>query len=109
MNMKVFYFFVALYVIFLMFCGIVTAAEEEMVMETDVGEVVLTILPCEVPIAHERYFSFNYFAYATEAGRDEPHLGCWTGADNTIYIHFPELGDVMATYKLGLFHPRPNL
>jgi len=81
---------------------------EELIMETDVGEVVLTSLPCEISLAHTRYNNFNYYAYATEEGHDH-HLGCWRAEENTVYIHYPELGDVMATYKKGLFHPRNTL
>ena len=80
---------------------------EELIMETDVGEVVLTSVPCNLSV-HPRYFSFNLAAYATELGKDS-HPGCWARVDNTVYIHFPELGDLMATYKAQLFHPRPTL
>lgn len=87
----------------------IKAAEkvDELIMETDVGEVVLTDKPCNLDV-HPRYFSFNLAAYATEFEHDT-HFGCWAMVDNTVYIHFPELGDVMATYKAQLFHPRPTL
>ena len=80
---------------------------EELIMETEVGEVVLASNHCNLSV-HPRYFNFNLAAYATEHGHDN-HLGCWSAVDNTVYIHFPELGDVMATYKKDLFHPRIEL
>ena len=45
---------------------------KQMVMPTDVGEVVLTVEPCEF-IPHH---GFPYKAYATEQGH-HPHHGCW--------------------------------
>jgi len=81
---------------------------DELVMPTEVGEIVLTIEECTLhDFMNEKYHAnFKYRAYATDPQVQNPHEGCWAVADNTVYIQFPELGDVLATYKKDLFKPR---
>ena len=81
---------------------------DELVMLTEVGEIVLTVEECDLYdyMPQKYHANFKYKAYATDSETKSPHLGCWTTADQTVYIQFPELGDVLATYKKDLFKPR---
>lgn len=75
----------------------------ELAMNTDVGQVVLTVKPCTMKNRH----GFEYEAYATEAGHDD-HPGCWKTEGPLVYVWFPEISTV-ATYKKMLFVPRQKI
>lgn len=75
----------------------------ELAMNTDVGQVVLTVKPCTMNNRH----GFEYEAYATEAGHDN-HPGCWKTEGPLVYVWFPEISTV-ATYKKILFVPRQKV
>lgn len=79
---------------------------KEMVMPTDVGEVVLTVEECDLQ-NFIPYSGFDYKAYATEKGHDD-HLGCWQADGNVVNIFFPEIW-ATASYDKKLFRPRPTL
>ena len=101
-------FVIVLIILFLAWaCAYAAEPENEMIMETDVGEVVLTVDPCTLQV-YLRFIGMPYYAYATEVGQPI-HPGCWDVIGSTVHIHFPELGDTMATYDKNLFHPRPHL
>ena len=73
---------------------------KEMALKTDVGEVVLTVEPCQF----KPHFGYEYKAYATEKGA-ESHPGCWKDEGGAIAVWFPEIKSV-ATYNKKLFEPR---
>lgn len=75
----------------------------ELAMNTDVGQVVLTVKECKMPNRH----GFEYEAYATEKGHDD-HPGCWKTEGPLVYVWFPEISGV-ATYKKMLFVPRQKI
>jgi hypothetical protein len=85
----------------------IAKAEElpkELVMKTDVGEVVLTVEECHVVNEH----GFAYHAYATEG--DIKHNGCWNKDHDIVNIWFyEEPKDLVATYRDYHFKPRPNM
>ena len=74
---------------------------DEMIMETQTGEVVLTIKSCSPELKQK---GFDYYAYATEPGLLHP--GCWNAELDYVLIYFPEI-DKTAMYKKNQFHPRP--
>ena len=90
---------------------------DELVMQTDVGVVALTVEPCELQNnMHPKYRAdYVYKAYATEEATPQQlaqvHPGCWTDLNepDMVYIHFPELGDVLVTYRKEKFQPKPTL
>ena len=94
-------------------------AEEvkELVMKTDVGVVALTVELCELQNSmHPKYRTdYVYKAYATEEATPQQlaqvHPGCWTDLNepDMVYIHFPELGDLLVTYRKDKFHPKLTL
>ena len=85
--------------------------------ETDVGVVALTVEPCELQNnMHPKYRTdYVYKAYATEETTPQQlaqvHPGCWTDLNepDMVYIHFPELGDLLVTYRKDKFHPKQTL
>jgi len=99
--------FVLILVISFFMCLEAVRAEEslvpELAMNTDVGQVVLTVKPCTMANRH----GFEYEAYATEKGHDD-HPGCWKTEGPLVYVWFPEISGV-ATYKKMLFVPRQKI
>jgi len=75
----------------------------ELAMNTDVGQVVLTVKPCTMPNRHK----FEYEAYATDRGQPD-HPGCWKTEGPLVYVWFPEISGV-ATYKKMMFVPRTKI
>jgi hypothetical protein len=73
---------------------------KEMVLKTEVGQIVLTLEPCQM----SPHFGYEYKAYATENGAPD-HPGCWKEEGGAVGIWFPEIKSV-ATYKKSLFEPR---
>ena len=76
---------------------------KEMVMATEVGEIVLTVEECDLQ-NQIPYSGFDYKAYATEEGQPD-HLGCWRADDFNVSIFFPEIW-ATATYHKSYFRPR---
>ena len=79
---------------------------KEMVMKTEVGELVLTTEPCEfIKMGLKGY---PYAAYSTEKGRAN-HEGCWkvdvVDRFSAVLVYFPEI-DATAVYNPNLFKPR---
>jgi hypothetical protein len=72
----------------------------EMVMPTEVGEIVLTLEEC--PVKND--YGFNYYGYATEKDADN-HFGCWNADDAIVQIWFIN-ENVVGIYKKELFKPR---
>jgi len=72
---------------------------KELLVRSDVGEIVLTAEQCKVPSPD----AFLYRAYATE-GLIE-HEGCWYRSENIVNVYYPEL-NAIATYKAEIFGPR---
>jgi hypothetical protein len=86
--------------------GDANAKIKEMIMKTDVGELVLTTEPCEfIKLGLKGY---PYAAYATEKGYVH-HEGCWTtdvvDRFKAIKIYFPEV-NATGIYNPSLFKPR---
>lgn len=87
----------------------VTLTTDEVVMYTDVGEVVLTSTPC--PKVNTK---FTYRAFATDfsvTSGNETHEGCWVGDGNAVHIWFynePEQ-PFEASYAKYHFQPRSKL
>jgi len=73
---------------------------KEMVMPTEVGEIVLTLEDC--PIKND--YGFEYYGYATDPGNPN-HFGCWNADDAIVQIWFINEG-VVGVYKKELFKPR---
>jgi hypothetical protein len=84
---------------------------KQMSMPTDVGEVVLTVEPCDIAGLPEKY---QWRAFATEAGHED-HPGCWTknvtdseaGPMQSVAVFFPEIS-ATAVFNPQLFKPRAN-
>lgn len=76
---------------------------KEMVMPTEVGEIVLTLEEC--PIKNEH--GFDYYGYATDPGNPH-HLGCWNADNAIVQIWFINEG-VVGVYKKELFKPRTQV
>ena len=73
----------------------------ELVLTTAVGEVVLTVEPCDIPNEH----GFEYISYATE--NSVRHEGCWFKDHDIVNIWFyAEDPALVATYKDYYFKPR---
>jgi hypothetical protein len=72
----------------------------EMVMPTEVGEIVLTLEPCPV----KNPYGFDYYGYATDPGHPN-HFGCWN-ADNSIVLIWFINENVVGIYKKEMFKPR---
>lgn len=73
---------------------------KEMVMPTEVGEIVPTLEEC--PIKND--YGFAYYGYATDPGNPH-HFGCWNADDVIVQIWFINEG-VVGVYKKELFKPR---
>jgi len=73
---------------------------KEMVMPTEVGEIVLTLEEC--PLKNE--FGFDYYGYATDPGQPH-HFGCWNADDRIVQIWFLNEG-IIAVYNKDMFKPR---
>ncbi|NDB61011.1 hypothetical protein EB001_21595 [bacterium] len=82
---------------------------KELVMKTDVGEVVLTTEECTFKKMGLR--GYDYAAYATEKGHAN-HEGCWRmdviNDMKSVLIYFPEI-DSTGVYNPQLFKPRSTL
>ena len=82
---------------------------KELVMKTDVGEVVLTTEECAFKKMGLR--GYDYAAYATEKGHAN-HEGCWRmdviNNMKSVLIYFPEI-DSTGVYNPQLFAPRSSL
>ena len=82
---------------------------KEMVMKTDVGEVVLTVEECM--FIKTGLKNYPYAAYATEKGHAN-HEGCWrkdnVNGMSSVLIYFPEI-DSTAVYNPQLFSPRSTI
>ena len=82
---------------------------KELVMKTDVGEVVLTTEECAFKKMGLR--GYDYAAYATEKGHAN-HEGCWRmdviNDMKSVLIYFPEI-DSTGVYNPQLFAPRSSL
>lgn len=65
----------------------------EMVMPTEVGEIVLTLEPCPV----KNTYGFDYYGYATDPGHPD-HFGCWNADNSIVQIWFIN-ENVVGIYK----------
>jgi hypothetical protein len=81
----------------------------QMVYFTEVGEIVLMAKGCEITKELDDKYKglFRYAVYATDI--DKVHEGCWYADSETVYTHFPELGDLVLTYKHEQFNNRKEL
>ena len=81
----------------------------ELIMKTDVGEVVLTDQECIFKKMGLQ--GYEYAAYATEKGHAN-HEGCWRkdmiDGKSSVQIYFPEI-DATAVYNPALFKPRATI
>ena len=96
---------IALLVVTLFAYKVVDGAEpvKEMVMPTEVGEIVLTVEECPVKNQH----GFDYYGYATDPG-NPAHPGCWNADDSVVQIWFVN-ENVVGVYKKELFKPRTQV
>lgn len=82
---------------------------KEMVMKTEVGEMVLTTEECTFKKMGLQ--DYEYAAYATEKGKAN-HEGCWkmdtVNNMQSVLIYFPEI-DATGVYNPKLFAPRASL
>ena len=82
---------------------------KEMVMKTEVGEMVLTTEECTFKKMGLQ--GYEYAAYATEKGHAN-HEGCWkmdtVNNMQSVLIYFPEI-DATGVYNPKLFAPRASL
>lgn len=82
---------------------------KEMVMKTEVGEMVLTTEECTFKKMGLQ--GYEYAAYATEKGKAN-HEGCWrmdtVNNMQSVLIYFPEI-DATGVYNPKLFAPRAGL
>ena len=73
---------------------------KEMVMPTEVGEIVLTLEECPV----KNQYGFDYYGYATDPGKQDHH-GCWNADEQIVQIWFLD-ENVVGVYNKTLFKPR---
>lgn len=76
---------------------------KEMVMPTEVGEIVLTLEECPV----KNPYGFDYYGYATDPGNPN-HFGCWNADEEIVQIWFIN-ENVVGVYKKHLFKPRTTV
>jgi len=81
----------------------------EMVMVTEVGEIVLTTKEC--PFKKDGLQGYEYIAYATEQGHAN-HAGCWKSdsyeGKHAVFIYFPEINQT-AVFDAKLFQPKVSI
>ena len=97
------------FVLYVIYDDAFSKPNDEMIMKTEAGEVVLTKEPCEfIKMGLEGY---PYAAYATEKGHAN-HEGCWkvdvVDRYSAILIYFPEI-DATGVYNPRLFQPRSTM
>jgi hypothetical protein len=76
---------------------------KEMVMPTEVGEIVLTLEECPI----KNNYGFDYYGYATDPGNPH-HFGCWNADDAVVQIWFIN-ENVVGIYNKTLFKPRTTV
>jgi hypothetical protein len=75
---------------------------DEMIMETQVGEIVLTVNSCSPELKAK---GFDWYGYAEDKKDKILHPGCWSTEQDKVLIYFPEI-DQTAVYFKYQFHPR---
>jgi len=76
-----------------------------MIMETEVGEIVLTVEACSPELIAK---GFDWYGHAEDKVNKLLHPGCWTTEQDKVLIYFPEI-DQTAVYNKHQFHPRQKL